>query len=135
MKNKLLAGIAAAIIAIAGIGGVVYFYSNNKTDTKPTSSAQTVKVDKISFSSDNKTVTYTGVEGQTALDTAISLTTVQTEDSAYGKMVTGINGVNAEKNKTYWAFYVNDTYANEGAATYKAKAGDKIKWQLEEIKL
>ena len=135
MKNKLVAIVLSVAVLAASAGGFVYFYNNNKDTSNPSTTTQTVTSAKISFSSDGKTVNYAGVEGQTALETMQSLTNVQTEDSAYGKMVTGINGTNAEKTKTYWAFYVNDAYANEGAGTYKAKVGDKIKWQLEEIKL
>lgn len=133
MKNKVLAGLAVAVIAIAGIGGYTLINNNKNDSVKSVTVTKTVTSDKITYSADKKTVNYAGEVDKAALETLQSLTTVQTEDSSFGKMVISINGLASEKSKNYWAFYVNDAYASEGAGTYKAKVGDKIKWHLEDI--
>ncbi len=131
MKKKL-AIVATVLLLAAGVGA----YVANRSDVKPAETPKQVQTvaKKITFSDDKKTVRYAGVTGQTALQTLQSLTKVDTKESSYGTMVTGINGMQAEDGKNYWAFYVNDTYANEGAGTYQNKAGDKISWKLEDIK-
>jgi hypothetical protein len=47
--------------------------------------------------------------------------------------VTSINGVEADGTKQFWAFYVNDKLAQEGAGTYKTKDSDKIEWRVEDV--
>jgi len=133
MKNRLIAAVAAVLVVAAGASAYV---ANRPVDTaQKTTSAQSTTASKIKYSQAGKQAVYDGVAGQTALQTLQALTKVNTKDSSYGTMVVGINGKQAEDGKTYWAFYVNGTYANEGAGTYQSKKGDKITWKLEDIKL
>lgn len=132
MKNKVIAVVAVLVVA----AGASAFVANRPDDTaQKTTTTHSTNASKIKFSVEGKQVVYDGVAGQTALKTLQSLTSVDTKESSYGTMVTGIHGVKAEDGKNYWAFYVNGAYANEGAGTYKSKAGDKVTWKLEEIKL
>lgn len=133
MKKKLIAVVAAIAIIAGGAGAYVANQPNDTASNATT--AQTQTTSKIRFSVQGKQASYTGVVGQTALQTVQSLTNVDTKESSFGTMVTGIHGVVAEDGKNYWAFYVNGKYADEGAGTYKNKAGDKITWKLEDIKL
>lgn len=133
MKKKVIAAFAVLLLAAAGVGA--YIATRPADTAQKSTTTQTEAVSKIKFSLAGKQAAYNGVVGQTALQTLQSLTTVNTQDSSYGTMVVGINGKQAEDSKNYWAFYVNGTYANEGAGTYKSKAGDKITWKLEDIKL
>lgn len=131
MKKKFLVGAIGLLLVCLGIfGWIVVTQREANTQTTVT---QTATQSGISFSSDGKEVTYTGQASKTALALLQSLTEVQTKESQYGTMVTGIHGVQAEDAKTYWAFYVNDTYANEGAGTYVTKATDRLTWKLETI--
>ncbi len=135
MKKSILAVIIVAVIGLFGFG----VYNITQQETSVDSSVQTTEQvaqpteDNITFSEDGKTVTYQGEESVTALATLKSLTTVTTENSDFGELVTGINGVQADSSKEYWSFYVNGKYADEGAGTYKAKSGDSFKWQLEQL--
>jgi hypothetical protein len=134
MKKSIL---VAAIVAVIGLFGVG-LYTINQPDTSVDNSAQTTEQSteqntKATFSEDGKIVEYQGVEGATALTTLKTLTDVNTEKSDYGEFVTSINGVQANSKKEYWSFYVNGKYSDEGAGTYKAKAGDNFKWQLEQL--
>jgi hypothetical protein len=140
MKNKIVILSLAAVVTLVGAG--TYIVTRDGTDkdntnvaTQIVSDPKTLKTPAITFSTDKKEVRYNGIEGKTALDTLQLLTKTDIEDSSFGKMVTGINGMQADKTKNYWAFYVNDAYASEGAGTYVSKAGDKITWKLEDIKL
>ncbi|QQS20155.1 DUF4430 domain-containing protein [Candidatus Saccharibacteria bacterium] len=131
MKNKL--AIAAVVLILAGGVGA---YTVNR-DTQPTKTVQRSQAvaKQITSTADKKIVRYNGAVGQTALQTLQSLAKVDTKESSFGTMVVGINGVMAEEGKNYWAFYVDEVYANEGAGTYQNKSGDKIAWKLEDIKL
>lgn len=127
--NNLI--VVVLIVAIAVFGA--WFVWPKSAPAPQNQPSQTQTAEKIDVTADGKTVNYTGKDGQTALAVLQSLTQVTSEDSAYGKMVTGINGVTAEKNKTYWAFYVDGAYANEGAGTFITKNGQKLQWKLEAI--
>lgn len=140
--NKKIVVIVASVLSLGIIGTAVYanvFVDDpSPADTiqqveSETSEQQSVESDAIAFSEDGKTASYAGVVDEVALTTLKSLTEVQTQDSAYGEFVTSINGVSADSSKEYWAFYVNGAYANEGAGTYKAKAGDSFEWKLEAL--
>ena len=131
--KKHLNKILTAVIAVALLGGG-FFALNSRDDKAPTnvsSSTSTTKVVKIS--ADKKTVSYDGQEGKTALELLKSLTSVETQSSAYGDFVTSVNGLKADSAKEYWSFYVNGAYASEGAGTYKTSSTDKIEWKLESL--
>jgi len=133
IKQKILAIVAVVII---GAGGF-WLYNAGQVSTSDNTAKQVVqtieKSNKITFSEDQKTVSYDGQTGKTALELLESMTDVTTEDSDFGTFVTGINGVIANANKEYWSFYVNGSYASEGAGTYKTSDGEKIEWKLESL--
>lgn len=131
--KKHLNKILIVVIAGALLGGG-FFVLNSRDDKAPakvSSSATTTKVVKIS--ADKKTVSYDGQEGKTALELLKSLTSVETQSSAYGDFVISVNGLKADSTKEYWSFYVNGAYASEGAGTYKTNSIDKIEWKLESL--
>lgn len=134
MKNKLKVILVVVAVAAAGFGGYTYFHQDD-ANTKPATvvTNEAPAAGTIQFSADKKQVTYTGETGKTALENLQTLTAVETKSSSFGDMVVGINGQHADDGKNYWAFYVNDAYANEGAGTYKTKDGDKLMWRLEDI--
>ena len=135
IKQRVLA--IVAVIAI-GSGGFWLYNSNQETtvETIATPVIQTTeKTNNITFSDDQKTVSYEGQTGKTALKVLESLAEVTTEESSFGAFVTGINGVMADSDKEYWSFYVDDGYAPEGAGTYETTDGEKIEWKLEGLEL
>ncbi len=74
-------------------------------------------------------------ENKTALDLLRMGHTVETKTfSGVGEYVTAVNGKKEETGKNFWAFYVNNQQATEGAAIYKPKDKDFIEWKLEAIK-
>ena len=44
---------------------------------------------------------------------------IEGEESEYGLFIKKVNGIEADfnKDKTYWAFYINDEYAMSGVDT------------------
>lgn len=132
MKKSILTVAIVMVVGVLGFG----VYSIIKPDASSESSVQTTtqtNVQAASFSEDGKIVTYQGEEGITALTTLESMTSVNSQDSSYGKFVTGVNGVEADSSSEYWAFYVNGKLSDEGAGTYSAKANDKLEWRLEKL--
>ncbi|WP_458414462.1 DUF4430 domain-containing protein [Schinkia sp. CFF1] len=73
-----------------------------------------------------ETIKIVGLESDsTALSLLQKEETVETMDSAWGPMITSINGL-AAAGTYYWAFYVNGEEASVGAASYKPKAGETL---------
>ncbi len=135
-NQKILVGILTSVLLLLGAFFATGWFnvSDQSKDQAPTSSeAAKVAQPKIEFSEDGKEVKYQGQDNKTALEVMQSLTEVDTKDSAYGMMIIGINGLKSEDGKNYWAIYVNDAYASEGAGTLKTKNSDKITWKLEAV--
>ena len=63
----------------------------------------------------------------------LELDLIKGEDGAYGLYVKTVNGITADYDidQTYWAFYVNDTYALSGVDTTKITAGDTYSFKIE----
>lgn len=71
--------------------------------------------------------------GQIALALLEANATVETQEFGdAGKFVTSINGL-VGNNQNYWAFYLNDEYAQQGASQTILEEGDKIKFVYEAI--
>ncbi|MDR3298317.1 MAG: DUF4430 domain-containing protein [Candidatus Nomurabacteria bacterium] len=126
-NQRIIAGIAAIVVGL-GIIVAAVLVGNNRNNGDPLRE-DIGKTCPISEIEGIETVSYSGIEGETALATLKDLCDVESQGSDYGDFVTGIDGVDADT-EHYWAFYVNDAYATEGAGTYKTKDGDSIKWEL-----
>ncbi len=134
--NKTKQKISAVIVTVLlGVGGIWFYGANQNTTNEPVQQqTQVVKqASEITISEDQKTVSYEGQTGKTALEVLKSSTEVTTEESSFGEFVTGINGKNADASKEYWSFYVDGGYASEGAGTYETTDGEKIEWKLESL--
>lgn len=139
-NTKIIISVLIALaIVVAGLLAWKYVTPKTVTNEEAVNISQieteseTVASDNIVYTDDGKQVEYVGQNDTTALDLLKSLTDVETKDSQFGSMVVGIHDVQAEDGKTYWAFYVNGAYANEGAGTFVTKDTDKLMWKLEEI--
>lgn len=81
-----------------------------------------------------ETVSYQGVEGQTALELLKASHEVEVQSFGdLGEFVNSIDGVAGDADH-YWSFYLNGEPATVGAGTYATKPGDVIEWKFEEIK-
>lgn len=145
MKKIVYVGLVVAVLIA---GGLVAFYgpldddNNNNAVQQPESSDQATDEsaeqsteEKVTFSEDGQTVTYSGEEGKDALSILKEHTEVATDSSDFGEFVTSINGVAADPDTEFWAFYVNGELASEGAGTYQTKSTDTIEWRIDKIEL
>lgn len=133
-KSKII--ISLFVIAILAIAGVwVFNYANKDTDTTSKESTQQLStVSLINSSEDGKTVTFIGVEGQSALALIKQYAKVETQEyPGLGEYVVSINGVASDSTNNYWAFYVNGEASQVGAGDYITKADDDIEWRLEDV--
>ncbi|WHY88357.1 DUF4430 domain-containing protein [Neobacillus novalis] len=64
------------------------------------------------------------------LQVALGPEKVGFSETQYGKMITSINGLEAE-GTNYWAFYIDGQMATTGADSYPLKPGNQISFQLE----
>lgn len=58
---------------------------------------------------------------------------IEGEEGPFGLYVKTVNGIPADydKDKTYWAFYVNDEYAVSGVDQTEIKEGDSYSFKIE----
>lgn len=58
---------------------------------------------------------------------------IEGEDSEYGLYVKTVNGITADydEDQTYWAFYVNDEYAQTGVDSTEITDGDVYSFKVE----
>ena len=63
----------------------------------------------------------------------IELALIEGEDGPYGLYVKTVNGITMdyEKDKAYWAFYVNGEYATSGVDTTEITEGDTYSFKVE----
>lgn len=129
-RQRMMAGVLAIVAGVGIIVAAAVVGNNQKTSELVTEDSNTpVKVCPIAETAGVTAVNYDGVVDETALVTLQGLCDVATQSSDFGDFVTGIDGRDGGDTH-YWAFYVNDEYASEGAGTYKVKDGDRIKWVL-----
>jgi hypothetical protein len=81
---------------------------------------------------DKTSKTYTVKTDKTTVGAAlIDVGLISGEDSQYGLMVDTVDGVKLEYNtdKMYWAFYVNDGYANSGVDSTEIRPNEKYSFK------
>ena len=79
-----------------------------------------------------KTISYEGQDGKTALELLDEKYDIKTEQSSIGVFVTSIDGDENTFDK-YWMFYIDDQLAPVGAEAYQTKADEKIEWRYEKL--
>ena len=81
----------------------------------------------ITDQTQQKVITYNGVEGKTAYDLLREKYQVEADTSSFGVMVKSINGL-AATDKEFWLYSVNGQQPSVAADKYQTKTGDKIEW-------
>jgi hypothetical protein len=75
---------------------------------------------------------YFSYKGSNGVDAMVLLRRYASVNQDHSGMISGINGRIADTSKhEYWAFWVNGTLAQVGAADYKTKNTDVIAWKIE----
>lgn len=98
---------------------------------------EVVKEETISVIGNNETLlekkTFNYEENMTALDVlidAVGEENIELEDTDFGKMIVGINGVKPAKDDTfYWAIFINGIASPVGAESYIVQEGDSISYK------
>lgn len=131
--QKLLLTITLAAVLLLGSGVAAFAWQSGKSAKKTndvagqqTGSQQTKpKEQKATY------ITYSGSNGQTALELLKQKATITTKDSSYGLYVDSIDGQAGGTGGKYWAFYINGTMSQVGANDYTTKDTDKLEWKFE----
>lgn len=134
MKTRLL--VALILLVLLASTAFAYFRFSQQENTVPTLVPETATEQVSSENDEALQVSYMYIateSGQLALDLLRSQTEVETEDyGSAGEFVTSINGL-AGNNEYYWAFYLNNEYAEKGAAQTTLQEGDVIRFVYEPL--
>ena len=71
-------------------------------------------------------------KGISAMEALQKLALVETKSYSLGKFITSIAGINASA-ENYWAFYIDEEYANVGADAYKIEKPVELTFKLESL--
>lgn len=121
------------LILVAIVAGT-YLY-NQQPELAPTAEpSPSSMVEEATQEEISSQLILTATEnGQTALELLEANAEIKTKDYGdAGMMVTSINNIDSD-NKHYWAFYINDEYAQQGASKTILENGDVIKFIYEKI--
>lgn len=101
------------------------------------SQSATVTNDGTTTTSAQTTIELTAAnlaQGETALD-LLKNSGAKVEMKSYGDMGSFINSINGQAGgaENYWAFYINDKYAEQAADKTILKPGDRVKFVYEKV--
>lgn len=129
-KKSIIAIVVAVLIATAVIVTVLLMNQPKTVETKKVDNTSATTT--IQPATKDTSVTYSGVEGKTALELLRSSATVETSGEGDMAFVTSVNGVKADSTKNqFWSFNVNGAPASVGAGSYVTKNIDTITWKLD----
>jgi len=132
-RTRILIILALVLLSVAG----AFAYRRMSVTTAPVPTADETTATEASAPDNAKlqaSYVYIATEsGQLALDLIQANAEVETEDYGdAGQFVTSINGL-AGSNEYYWAFYVNNEYAEQGASQTVLQEGDSIRFVYEAV--
>ena len=121
MKNKKLLLAVVAFVAVIAIFAGVYF------STRPTASegSKSISVEVVHKDTTSKTFEYQTDEEYLG-DLLLAEGLIEGDEGQYGLYVTTVDGEEAiyEEDSSYWAFYQNGEYAQQGVDTTPIVDGD-----------
>ena len=81
----------------------------------------------------NETLFEINTDKKTVGDALLELELIEGDEGDYGLYVKKVNGIEAvyEKDKTYWAFYINGEYAMSGVDTTEIENGAEYSFKVE----
>lgn len=131
MSFKTLFTIVLLVLAVSGCTANQVNQSQDQNQNQATAEAELNQVD--SESTDQIIELRATASGQTAEELLTANHQVEFEDFGdAGKFVSSIDGLESN-DQNYWAFYVNDDYAQAGVTQTILVSGDTIKFVYEEI--
>ncbi len=125
------------ILFLFALGAGLYLYNQQRPDLAPTPTTDASPTSEITEFVQENTVSQLVLtatqSGQTALELLEAKAEIETKDyGEAGVFVTSINGVVGD-NEHYWAFYVNDEFAQQGVSQTVLESSDVVKFVYEEI--
>lgn len=133
MKSRVFAVLVLALLVAGGLFAALRFLRADSTSTSAPEQ-ETVTQPPIQNQKLQASYTYIATEsGQIALNLLRSQAEVQTQSYGdAGDFVNSINGL-AASNEYYWAFYVNNEYAERGAGQTVLEEGDVIRFEYQSL--
>ena len=136
-KNKLFASVLCMVLIVA-MALSMTACTNNTPDSSDAGQEQTQPVSK-SFTFEvvdkdgNVTTFDITTDKATVGEALLEEGLIKGEDGQYGLYVTEVNGIVADYNvdQTYWAFYVDGTYASSGVDTTDVVDGSTYSFKVE----
>lgn len=128
MKKTILAVTVVAIVAVLG-----FALTRSEQPYFPSSSPSPTEITQPS-TQPQTTMSFEAEGEQTAFELLQSKAVIEFDEFDAGVFVTSINGLKSD-NAHYWAFYLNDEYAQRGVDQTTLKKGDVIKFVYEDIRL
>lgn len=130
-KTKKLVVLLALFTSVFAFSGCITQKAEQPVDqtsqeeTQEASSAATAELmQEYSFTAEE--------DGQTAFDIFESNLDLEYTEYDFGVFVEGVNGINGDE-ENYWAFYLNDTYAEKGIKQTIVIKGDIVSLKYEEV--
>mgnify|MGYP001037459038 FL=1 len=82
---------------------------------------------------EEETIFEIHTEKETVGEALLELELIDGDDSEYGLYVKTVNGITADYDKDgiYWAFYINDEYADTGVDSTKIIEGDQYSFRMQ----
>jgi len=122
------------LILVAIVAGTYFYNQQPELTPTPEPSPTPVVVETTQEKINVQLILTSTQSGQTALELLETNAEIKTKDYGdVGMMVIGIDNIDSD-NEHYWAFYVNNEYAQQSASKTILESGDIVKFIYEEIK-
>ena len=107
--------------------------TNVQTDSNQLGEGSTKFTFTVVDKEGNETQFEIHTDKETVGEALMELELIAGEESEYGLYVKTVNGITADYDKdgVYWAFYVNDEYAQTGVASTTITEGDSYSFKVE----
>ena len=107
--------------------------SDTQADSRVLGEGSTQFTFTVADSDGNETSFEIHTDKETVGEALLELELIEGEDGEYGLYVKTVNGItaDADKNGTYWAFYINDEYAQTGVDSTPITEGDSYLFKVE----
>lgn len=117
-KKRIIVLAVVALLLVAGSVATIGWKYHERANTSKQIKTQ-------------HTISYKGVNGQTALALLKKHAQVTVQNSSYGPFVETIDGLRGGSGGKYWMFYVKDKEASVGASAFVTKNGEIITWKFQ----
>ncbi len=117
MQKKHLKAMLSLLVCVTLIAAIALTITGCKSNTPPSSTVEKTFTLSITDGNGKTTVTTVTSDKQTVGEALEEKGIIQGEEGPFGLYIKTVGGITADydKDKSYWAFYVNGDYAVQGA--------------------